>query len=92
MDREILTNETGGVIESNLTVAVSQGRISEGEKPRWRAEYEKSPYEKVTAMLLSRKPARATQRPAVRAAGTTFSERQINDYMARVLPPSWQLP
>jgi hypothetical protein len=32
MSTEVLTNDGGGVIEANLSVAVAQGRISEGEK------------------------------------------------------------
>jgi hypothetical protein len=75
---EVLTNDRGGVVEANLAVAVSQGRISEGEKDRWRAQYGKAPYETVTQALLSRKPTQVTARPS---AAPSFSERQMEDYL-----------
>jgi hypothetical protein len=77
MSTEVLTNEQGGVIEANLAVAVEQGRISEGEKPRWREHYAKAPYETVTQQLLSRKAARVARPAPVRS----FSEEQEMAYL-----------
>ncbi|HEY8775916.1 MAG TPA: hypothetical protein VIM33_05465 [Gaiellaceae bacterium] len=72
MNAEIITGS--GVMEANLEVARAQGRISEGEKPRWRSHYEKVGYEAATQDLLSRKAARNV------APARSYSEAQWDAY------------
>jgi hypothetical protein len=63
MNAEIITEDVGrGTIEANLSLAVEQGRIGEGDKPRWREHYRRTGYENATQDLLSRKIARTPAR------------------------------
>jgi hypothetical protein len=90
MNGEVTTRDAGpaGMIEANLAVAFRQGRIDEEGVARFRAEYEKKPYEYVTRQLLTRKPMRVAK-PGVR--GASFSEAQVRDYLVRTgaIPP-WE--
>jgi hypothetical protein len=73
-------------VEANIAVAEQQGRIRPDEKAKWRAEYERRPYEAVTRDLLSRK---ATAN--AKAGPASASEAAIVDYLHRTHAiPSWR--
>jgi hypothetical protein len=87
MDAEIITENVGQrTIEANLSVAVEQGRIGEGDKDRWRRHYQKVGYEAATRDLISRKVARA----AALSHSRSFSESQWEAYARAtfITPPS----
>jgi hypothetical protein len=84
MNAEIITEDVGrGTVEANLALAVEQGRIGEGDKPRWRQHYQRVGYEAATQDLISRKIAH-------NAAAKSYSEQQWEAYARAtfVIPPS----